>query len=243
MGVEKTLGKLGLTQNEIKVYLALLATGSTTSGAVIRESELHRPRVYEALDRLISRGLASFVIKNNRKHFEASAPERLNDIVEGMRRDVREAVPELKKISNSERKGEATTLFLGVRGIRSVLDSLLEELNSGGEYADFGVGGRFREVMGPYWDVWQKSKVEQRITSRCIFNERLRGSKLLRDYRGKARFVPEEYHCPSDTMIYKDKIILFIWNANPPTAVLIRDAETARGYMNVFNWMWKNAKK
>jgi predicted transcriptional regulator len=243
MTVERTLEELGLTQNEIKVYLALLSTGQTASGVVVARSGLHRPAVYSALERLVSRGLASFVKKNNRKHFEAAEPERLNDIIEGMRRDVHEAVPELKKISNFEKEGEATTLFSGVRGIRSVLDSLLEELKGGGEYADFGVGGRFREVMGPYWDVWQKSKVEMKVRSRCIFNEKLRGSKLLRDYRGKSRFVPEKYHCPSDTMIYKDRIILFIWDANPPTAVLIRDAETAKGYMNVFNWMWKNASR
>jgi predicted transcriptional regulator len=243
MTVERTLEELGLTQNEIKVYLALLSTGQTTSGVVVARSGLHRPAVYSALERLVSRGLASFVKKNNRKHFQASEPDRFNDIIEGMRRDVREAVPELKKISNFEKEGEATTLFLGVRGIRSVLDSMLQELKGGGRYDDFGVGGRFREVMGPYWDFWQKSKVELGITSRCIFNENLRGSKLLKDYRGKARFVPKKYHCPSDTMIYNDKIVLFIWNAKPPTAVLIRDSETAKGYFNVFNWMWKNAKR
>ncbi|MFH0818043.1 MAG: helix-turn-helix domain-containing protein [Candidatus Micrarchaeota archaeon] len=243
MEIERALEGLGLTKNETKTYLALLSTGPTTSGAIISTSGLYRPAVYEALDRLIAKGLVSFVMKNNRKHFEAAEPERLVDLVEEMKRKVRDAVPELKKLSSFDRKGEATTLFLGVRGIRGVLDSLLEELKEGGEYVDFGVSGRFRDVMGPYWDAWQKSKQEMRVVSRCIFDESLRESRLIEDYYGKARFVPRRFHCPSDTMVYGEKVVIFIWNAKPPTAIVIRDAETSKGYLNLFNWMWKNAAR
>ncbi len=243
MEIETSLERLGLTKNEAKTYLALLSTGPTTSGAVISKSGLYRPAVYEALDRLMAKGLVSFVMKNNRKHFEAADPERLGDLADEMMQEVHNAIPELKKLPSFDMKGEATTLFLGVRGIRSVLDSLLEELKGGGEYVDFGVSGRFREVMGPYWDAWQKSKREMRVLSRCIFDENIRESRLLKDYQGKARFVPREFYCPSDTMVYGEKVVIFVWNAKPPTVIVIRDADTSKGYLNLFNWMWKNAKK
>jgi hypothetical protein len=76
-----------------------------------------------------------------------------------------------------------------------------------------------------------------------IFDENLKGSQLVKDYVRKYRFVQSKYFCPSDTMVYNDKIVIFAWTADPPTAVLIRDAPTAKGYKNIFELMWSSACK
>lgn len=246
---ESALEEFGLTSNEAKVYVALLEIGSTTSGALIAKTGLHIPRVYDALRGLIGKGLASFVIKNNKKHFEAVSPERLLEAVEEKRAKANRIIPQLLAIQKTAlKKPEAATIFKGVKGIRTVLDAILDELKQGEGYADFGVSGAFREVMGAYWDAWQATKKKRRIKSRCIFEEKVRGSKLHVDYHSAsklnlAKFVPSNYHCPSDTMIYNDKIAIFVWTAKPPTAILIQDEATACGYKNIFEWMWKNAGK
>ena len=49
---EETLAKIGMTQNESKVYLALLKLGMTPAQPLVRESGLHRSRVYEVLEKL-----------------------------------------------------------------------------------------------------------------------------------------------------------------------------------------------
>jgi len=236
------LEAFGLTANECKVYLALLQLGSTSTGALIEKTGLHVPRVYDALRGLQHKGLASYVIKNNKKYFEAASPARFLDLLEEREKSLRAILPQLIAIEKGrEAKPEPATVFKGVRGLRSVLDSILEELKGGGEYVDFGVSGLFRKIMGPYWDVWQKTKKEWRIRSRCLFDESLRGTQLVKDYIGKARFVPKRFYCPSDTMVFGEKIVIFAWTADPPTAVVIRDAPTAQGYKRIFEWMWRNA--
>ena len=85
----KALEKI-LTKNEIKVYLALLELGTTTTGTLARKSELHTSRVYESLSKLIEKGLVSFVIKSNRKHFSASNPEELLDVLDRHKKEVKE---------------------------------------------------------------------------------------------------------------------------------------------------------
>ena len=242
--IEEALGGLGLTPNDVKVYLALLELGATTSGAIVKRSGLHVPRVYEAIGRLEAKGLVSHVLRNNKRHFEAAEPARLLEITRKQEEQVKGIMAELAaKRKSAEKKEETATIYQGVRGLRTVLGGILDELRGGGEYVDFGVSGLFKQVMGPYWDVWQKEKKRRRIRSRCIFDETVRTTALYTDYYGEARFVPSIHHCPSDTMIYGDKIALFIWAAEVPTVILIKDKTTAQGYRNIFEWMWAKAAK
>ena len=244
--VEDALANFGLTQNETKVYLALLELGSTTTGALITKTGLHVPRVYDSLRGLIHKGLASFVIKNKKKYFEAADPERFVEVLKDKEREMGEAVPELKKLKQiPELKFEAAIIFKGKRGLRTVLDSILSELKGRkeGEYLDFGVSGNFRQIMPLYWDRWQEMKKKLKVRSRVIFDEKLRNTKLVKDYVGRYRFMPSKYFCASDTMVYNDKIAIFAWTADTPTAVIVRDAPTASGYKNIFEWMWSKANK
>jgi predicted transcriptional regulator len=242
--IEDALANFGLTQNETKVYIALLELGSTTTGALISRTGLHVPRVYDALRGLIHKGLASFVIKNKRKHFEAAGPEHFLELLNDKEREINDALPELKKLERmAGPQLEAATIYKGKKGLRTVLESILSELEGGREYLDFGVSGIFRQVMPIYWDRWQEMKKKKRVRSRVIFDEKLRGSQLVKDYFGQYKFVPSRYFCPSDTMVYEDKIAIFIWTADPPTVVLIRDEKTAMGYKNIFEWMWSKANK
>ena len=78
----KILQEIGLANSEIIVYTTLLKTGSIKVGGLMREVSLHRSRVYEAINRLIEKGLVSYVIKENIKYFEASNPERLLSYIE-----------------------------------------------------------------------------------------------------------------------------------------------------------------
>lgn len=241
--LEGALEKMGLTVNGTKTYLALLCIGATSSGALVEKTGLHIPRVYDALRGLMHKGLVSYVMKNKKKIFEAAPPDRLMDLLKEQEREFAVVLPELRKLERStEAKPEPATIFSGVRGLRTVLDSVLEEVRGGGEYVDFGVSGLFRKTMGAYWDIWQKMKKERRIRSRCIFDEKVRGSDIEKEYYGKARFAPSRFFCPSDTMIFRDKVVIFAWTAEPPTAVVIKDAATAHGYKNIFEWMWRNAK-
>ena len=59
-----------LAKNESKLYLSLLELGSASATQLIQKSGLHRAVVYDILERLIEKGLASFVIKGRKKYFE-----------------------------------------------------------------------------------------------------------------------------------------------------------------------------
>ena len=56
------LEDLGLSKREAKAYLALLELGSTTVGEIIKKTDIPSSKIYEVLDRLMKKGLVSYVI-------------------------------------------------------------------------------------------------------------------------------------------------------------------------------------
>ena len=65
----KLLEEIGLTKTEIKLYLALLKLGQSTTTGIVREAQVHASKVYEFLDKLIQKGLVTYVIKANKRYF------------------------------------------------------------------------------------------------------------------------------------------------------------------------------
>ena len=242
--VENVLKELGLSEAEAKIYLALLDTGSTLVGPIIKKTGLHRGTTYQILQRLKEKGLVSSIIKGKKQYFEPVDPERLMDVLKEKEENLKKILPDLKTRLNANKEKQEVMVYQGVKGIRSVMDKILEELNPKGEYYDFGVSGLFREVMKEYWDVWQIKKKKYKIESKVIFNQELKKKKpnLLKEYYGELRFHPKEYSSITDTLIYRDTVVLFIWTAKPPIAAVIKNKDNAESYKNQFKLMWKMAK-
>src|SRR3989338_4567553 len=92
------LEKIGLTGNEIKVYLALLELGSVTAGEIIKKTGLHRAGAYDTLERLMDKGIVSYVIKANRKYFEATPPANLITFVEKREDELKDEKEKIKQL-------------------------------------------------------------------------------------------------------------------------------------------------
>ena len=74
------LEQIGLSKNEIKVYFALLELDQSSATPIIKKSNIPYSKLYQTLDKLLGKGLVSFVIKNNVKYFQANTPDNLGYI-------------------------------------------------------------------------------------------------------------------------------------------------------------------
>ena len=97
MAIETILEEIGLTKNEIKIYLVLLKLGSTSTGAIVKETGVHASKVYDGLNRLADKGLVTHVIIANTKHFKAVNPDRLIDFLEDKKKSIETQEDEIKK--------------------------------------------------------------------------------------------------------------------------------------------------
>ena len=81
------LKEIGFSDREIKVYLALLELGETTVGPIASRTRIQHSKIYQTLEKLIDKGLISFIIKSKTKYFQAQNPNQiLNMLKEKERR-------------------------------------------------------------------------------------------------------------------------------------------------------------
>jgi len=110
----KALEEIGLTKGEIKVYLALLKTGQSSSGAIAKEAQVSRSKLYSILDKLSKKGLIGHILKGKVMYFEAMEPRRIinyiddkNKQLEEKKKIIESMLPELEKKQNKKQNNAA----------------------------------------------------------------------------------------------------------------------------------------
>jgi len=242
MTMREELKKLGLTENETKVYLALLELGNVNAGQIIKKTKLHRNIVYDNLDKLIEKGLVSFVVIKNIKYFEATSSNELKEYVEKQKKEaldkekiVTNILPKIDKLRiSSERKQEAT-IFKGKKGLRTIL----EEITKTKELLVFGTGWGMRETLGTYYEQWHLKLRKNRVKAKILLPENKKGL-FLKPFI--AKYLPEKNIMPSTIAVYEDKVLNIIWGEEP-IAILIISEKASKSYKNYFEMLWKIGKK
>lgn len=241
----KVLEEIGLSKNEAIVYITLLDLGSATATKIADKSKLHRTTVYDVLDRLVEKGMASHILKKETKYFEAAEPESLLGILKQREENLLKVLPQLK-LSNkmSESKAKAT-IFEGLAGVKTTMRQNLETLKDGDTFYVFGVPKNVTDLVGrPFLDWFHKKRIEKKVTMWHIYNEdageRMKYMNSL-PYT-KARYFPPEYSNPVVTRIHGNKVVFVVWDENP-MAVEIDDKRMADAYRKYFKLLWGLAKK
>ena len=121
------LSKLGLSPSEIKIYLHLLRTGPSYANKISSETQINRTNVYEALQRLISKGLISFITKNKVKWFEAKPYNALLALINQKQEQLitikENIIKDFKNITPTNNSLEAN-VFVGKKGLRLLFEEI-----------------------------------------------------------------------------------------------------------------------
>ena len=76
------LERIGLNRNEAKVYLALIIRGQATASELVKAIGVHRNIVYDNLEKLIEKGLVSFIVDGAKRKFIAQDPAAIIDYLQ-----------------------------------------------------------------------------------------------------------------------------------------------------------------
>jgi len=233
---------LGLTKNEAKVYSSLLEIGRTNAGELIKKTKLHRNIVYDNLEKLIEKGLVSFILIKNIKQFEITSSNELKEFVEKKKKEIQEEEEILKKIlpqiqerKFSLKKAKAT-IFSGKRGLKNILEEITQVKS---ELLVLGTGWGMKETLGEYYNQWHLKLKLNKTKCRIILPENKKENFLSPFSR---KYLPEKEIIPSTIAVYEDKTLNIIWSEEP-TAILITNKENADSYKNYFEKLWKISKK
>jgi sugar-specific transcriptional regulator TrmB len=238
MYILEALEKIGLNLNEAKIYLALLELKEAQAGEISKKTQINRTTVYDSLERLIERGLVSYIIEANRKVFRPINPDRLLDNIKEKENTLIEILPDLKSIFEQVKEEEESDLFRGKKGIKSILNDMLNYK----EYLAFGSSGNFLKIMKHDFHLFQKNKKKLRIKARVILSHSSRNTEQVKVSYSQFKFIPDEFTAPTTTFVYDKKVAVIVWSEVPIATVII-SKEVSQSYGRYFELLWKIAKK
>jgi sugar-specific transcriptional regulator TrmB len=242
------LEDVGLTKNESRVYLALLRIGASFSGRIIEASGVYSANVYNALERLAEKGLVSYVVKNNKKFYEATEPGKLQELLKSREDSLGFALPELKSLYERGRVVQEVRVFKGREGLKAVLEDVYNTLKgTKNEWLVFGSTGFGAKVLGYWVDAWEKKRARTGIWLRVTMNLDPQGvaggERFKRFPRTEVRYMPRGFVSPATFYSYFPKAAIIVWSGEEPLGVVFEDERIARGIKNSFDFLWKAAAK
>lgn len=236
------LEKFGLTKTEEKVYLVLLKLGSSPASDIIKKTQLHRTTVYDVLERLIEKGLVSFVVINKIKSYSAVNPSKFLDLAleeKKQAEDTQKFAEEIvKKISLTKKDSKSKAnvqVFIGLEGQKTIMDDIIDV---GKEFFILGGGGKFETENKLYTEQWAEKRRKKKIKAKIISTNR-KESPIWK--LNQIKYIKEEYFSPTATFIYGNKVAFFI-REEPMLIILIESEKLSRDYLDYFNFLWKLAK-
>jgi sugar-specific transcriptional regulator TrmB len=233
------LEHLGLGKNEIKVYLRLHKIGPSSPGNIAEKLDIHRPNVYDALEKLVAKGLITYIFSEGKKLFQASDPENLLGMLHNNEVQLKKLIAELKVHKNLAEKKTTAHLFEGIQGIKKMTD---DQLTEGVTVYSFGIPHDVAERMKSFLNIYHERRIAKGMAQFHLYNEdaRERIAYLNTLSHTKASFLPEEYDSPATTNVYGDTVSFFIWGPEP-FGVMIKEQRMADSYRRYFRLLWKIA--
>lgn len=240
--------KLGFNKNEAKVYLALIKFGKSDARRLINETKFHKNIVYDNLEKLIDKGLVSFILEGKKKIFQIASSDSLVNFFKEKEEEIKEKEEsaikiskEISKIAKSLLSKQEAMIFRGVKGIRSFYNQTLEE---GKDYVVFGAPQQSIDIMGElFWRNYNVKRIAKKMNVRMIFNPSIKKyGETIKNKFTKVKYFDKDFEPMSETHIQKDLVAIIVWTKEP-ILFLIRDELVAQSYKKFFEDMWKQAKK
>jgi len=245
------LRELGLTEGEIKVYLALTKLGETTSGPIVDESGVSVSKVYTILDRLAKKGLVSNIVKEKTKHFTPADPSRLLVYLQEKEADLQKQEEKLKKLipmlkleKNTAITSETAQVYEGMKGIQTARERTMEIMKKGDQMWVIGIAKTpYTGFMTPYFREYHKRRSKRGIKCRYLYNEYAKdyGEISKKIPLSKVRYMPKGKVTHSWVEIYADTVTIGI-NKGKSFSIVIQNQEVANSFKVYAEMLWKTSK-
>ncbi|MBD3354368.1 hypothetical protein GF361_00105 [Candidatus Woesearchaeota archaeon] len=239
---EEALQQYGLSNKEIKVYLANLVMGSATVNTISKKADIHRTTTYDVLKQLMEKGLASSVIKDKTNYFEVADPLKLVAILDEKKQKLNSVMVELETLKQSVVEKPKVEFYEGKEGIKTVMEDILKQKN---ELLVFSSTKDLSNVLRFYFPHFINRRVKKNISAKVLTEQtketislKKRDKKELRE----TRFLPRGIKLPTATYIYGKKTAMFSLEGEP-IAVLIENSQITKTQKISFNLMWNLAKE
>lgn len=238
---------VGLTPGEAKVYLAMIHIGPSRVGKIVEISGVSQSKIYNVLDRLILKGLASYNLQDNIKYFQSLEPSRLHEYIQRKEDEVRiqkealtQIISDLSKNVNAAKRS-TSEIFMGERSLRSAYMTLLSDSKRGDILRYFYPYPNAHENASPFYSRFYKYQKSKGLVERGIVNSDFENSQHFKEIPKDVKLRHVNFPLPGTIDIFADKLLIIDWKTI--TGILITSSEIAGIFVDYFDSIWKIAQR
>ncbi len=245
------LKTLGLDEDEIEVYLALLA-GQKTALQLSRDTAISRSKVYRIIDALEKRSLVAHHTDDRGSFVAATDPTSLGIALADQesrlqmeQKALARIMPILTAIKNGDETLFAVRTYEGLEGFKQMI---WHELKAKGEVLSLGAGTIEDLAPSRRWaEKHRRLSVEAGYRVREIINTEVdiptftNNDDYMEQYSCRAisaRLLPLD----NQFVIYNDTVALYHWRQKKKVGVEIISQTYADTMRNIFEHYWRLAE-
>ncbi|HEY4515286.1 MAG TPA: helix-turn-helix domain-containing protein [Candidatus Paceibacterota bacterium] len=247
--IEELLNQLGLSQNEVAVYLSVVKKGKTLPTFVSKETGIKRTTVYGVINTLIAKGLLIENPSKNGKYIQVLSPNNISKLIQKEEHDLsvkRKVVQEATKILEEI---YSTKTFAPPK-IRFVEEKNLEQffrdrtptwhasvLKKGGKWWGF----QDKRALEQYEEItdWAWKVAPEGVELRMISNESPAEKKLQQSTdKRQIKYWDKQTDFTASTWVGGDYVIFVVVNEKPHYVIELFDALIAHNLREYFKNTW-----
>ncbi|MDB5258935.1 MAG: TrmB family transcriptional regulator [Candidatus Taylorbacteria bacterium] len=233
------LKDIGLSDQEISVYVGLLKMGGASATSLAEEMGIKRTTTYPILERLIAQGVVSEYEQGSKRFYSPLQPNKLAALFERKVQSLTSLVPFLEGLQGKYVKGQGIRFIQTKQELHSLYAEVLDEYRNR-EYYSIGNSITWLDVDKEFFTDFREKRAARNISVKLLLSHNSQDKQantsphLLRQFK----YLPEKHPFKSTIEIFDDKIVIF----GPETkalAVVIAIPPMVDVFRSVFQILWE----
>jgi sugar-specific transcriptional regulator TrmB len=241
---------LGLSPNEWKIYESLVEHGESSISQVAINAQIHRRNAYDAINRLIDKGLCFLIVSQKENRYNAVDPDKLKELLSEKELALQKILPDLKRKFIHREAPQEAYIYRGLEGQKNIFRDMLRVGQN--SYFIGAKGGWFDPQIEPARVAFFKEANKKGIKFIQLFEYdiKIKMPNFPKYFSGKLeyRFLPKEYTTNSAIHIFGDYVVtytgLMLGKLHDDLVFfVIRSKDLAESYRTWFWYMWEQSEE
>lgn len=244
--LKQDLLSIGMTEEEIIVYLATLQPNNETVLKISQNTDIPRTTVYLLIESLLQKHFIKEITEGKKKHYIPAPPEQIVSYATTRKQQLMEVIanlqkniPSIRALYNFYHGKPIIQYYEGKREIQKLLVSIIED----DELCIHILSDASTELLSEEIGFFRSEIKKKMLPTREIVSDSLTEKHFMKTYanaRNQVRYISEQYKTNVDYLLYAAGFIMITYKNNIPVAVCIEDKHIVEFENIRFNLLWDN---
>lgn len=243
--LKEQLIAVGLTPEEVVVYLSILEVGSDSILHLSQNTDIPRTTVYLLIESLLEKKLIVEIIEGKKKRYAVSSPEEIVKYAQTKKKNLVESIdtlqvelPQLQALYNLNVGKPKVRYYTGKGEVIKVFDDALHAE----EIYLHCMSGEGREIFGDALDNYVERIKKKLIYSKQIVDDSTQNKAFKKENetaRNQILCLDSKYATSADYILFGTNVAYLTYTDSSPHCILIADPQIAHFEKVRFNLLWE----